>query len=361
MRDGLRMGGGRLGSWLGLVAGAATLLRAAVRRGRSIDLAGRTVIVTGGARGLGLLLAARAGAEGANVAICGRDLAAVAEARELLEKRGVQVLARACDLADRAAADAFVDEVARTFGGIDVVINNAGAIQVGPLETVTVDKMGDALGANLWSAVHVTLRALPHLRAKGREGRIVNVTSIGGRAAVPHLLPYGTAKFALLGFSESLRAELDALPDAPRVVTVIPGLMRTGSFYNAEFDGRRQEEFAWFSVASSLPILSIDANVAARRILHATKDGRAFLRLAFSGFAADLAHRLSPRLTVWAMGLAARALPDRDGEPAGLLAKGRHIASTLPGTRWLALGDAAARENNESPPRPALVPALRSG
>lgn len=360
------MGGGRLGSWMGLVAGAATLLRAAVRRGRSIDLEGRTVVVTGGARGLGLLLAEMAGAEGANVAICGRDLAAVAEAQEQLEKKGVRVLARACDLGDRPSADAFVDEVVRTFGGIDVVINNAGSIQVGPVETVTVDKMEDAMDANLWSAVHVTLRALPHLRARGGDARIVNVTSLGGRAAVPHLLPYGTAKFAFLGFSESLRAELDAMPDAPRVVTVIPGLMRTGSFYNAEFDGRVREEFAWFSVASSLPLLSIDARLAARRILRATKDGRAFLRLAFSAFAVDIAHRVSPRLTVWLMGLAARALPSRDGAPAGLLAKGRHIASSLPGSKLLALGDAAARANNESPPAPAFgtplaAPRLEAG
>jgi NAD(P)-dependent dehydrogenase (short-subunit alcohol dehydrogenase family) len=343
---------GRIAAALAVGVSFAAAVRKLVRRGRSIDLFGRVVVVTGGTRGVGLRIAEEAAEQGAKVAVCGRDLEAVSTALERLEETGAEVLARACDLGDRQAAEAFVDEVARRFGRIDVLVNNAGAIHVGPVETVTVERMEEALASNLWSAVHVTLRALPYLRERRGEGRIVHVTSVGGRAGLPHLLPYGTAKFALVGFSEALRAELAGSPDAPRVVTVIPGLMRTGSYYNAEFDGEPAAELKWFSIASSLPFLSIDAGVAARRILAAARDGRPFLRLAASGHALDWIHRLSPSLAVGALGLANRLLPRGGGKVPEPLPRGRHVASDLPGSFVLRWGDAAAAANNEEPPRP---------
>jgi NAD(P)-dependent dehydrogenase (short-subunit alcohol dehydrogenase family) len=311
----------------------------------------KAVLITGGSRGLGLLLAEEVGRLGAQVAICGRAPEAVERAERHLRDRGVAAFGRACDLADAEEAQSFVDEVAARLGRIDVVVNNAGVIRVGPIETVTLEKLHEVMAANFWSAVHVTLAALPILRESGTESRIVNVGSVGGRAGLPHMLGYDSSKFALTGFSEALRAELSARKGAPRVVTVVPGLMRTGSFYNAEFDGDGPKEFSWFSIGSSLPLVTIDGRRAARRIAAATADGRAFLRLGLFGYAIDWLRRLSPRATVWLMGLVARLLPRESGD--GFATKGRLVDSALPGSMALRLGDRAARANNEMPPMPA--------
>lgn len=95
-----------------------------------------------------------------------------------------------------------------------------------------------------------------------RGGRIVNVSSVGGKIGVPHLLPYTASKFALTGLSEGLRVELKR--ERILVTTVCPGLMRTGSPRNALFRGKHKREYAWFAIADSLPLLSISAESAAR-------------------------------------------------------------------------------------------------
>src|SRR6186997_1202822 len=120
--------------------------------------------------------------------------------------------------------------------------------------------------------LYPTLAVLPDMR-KRRSGRIVNITSIGGKLGIPHLLPYSASKFAAVGFSQGLRAEVAA--EGIKVITVVPGLMRTGSPRNAIFRGRHRSEYAWFSISDALPGVSISAEQAARRIIEATCRGEA--------------------------------------------------------------------------------------
>lgn len=351
-------------TWVG--AGCAALAvglvaRTAVRRARSIDLDGRVVLVTGGSRGLGFHLAKEYGARGARVAIVGRDPETVGIARDRLLVHGITTHAIAADLGDRAMADALVADVVERFGRLDVVVNNAGVIRVGSILDQTAADIDAVMRTNFRGAVHVTLASLAHLMKIGRDARIVNVTSIGGRVGIPHLASYSASKFGLVGFSEALRAELDAMPGGPRVVTVFPGLMRTGSFENAQFQGRVGDEFDWFAASSSAPGLTIGADKAARRIVRATLDGRPFLRVGASAFLGDWAHRASPTLTTIAASLAARLMPrpaaafarapledHHHGAPA---IRGRDITSDLRGTPLLRRGEIAALENNEEPRR----------
>src|SRR5947207_4943379 len=114
----------------------------------------------------------------------------------------------------------------------------------------------------LWLPYDLSMTAIPHPRRVG-EGRVVNIASIGGKVAIPHLAPYCASKFALVGLSDAIRAELAR--DNICVTTVCPGLMRTGSHLNASFKGDHRREFAWFSLGAALPIFSIDANRAARQ------------------------------------------------------------------------------------------------
>lgn len=348
--------------WIGAgcaAVAAGYLARAVVREAHGIDLEGKVVLVTGGSRGLGFHLAKELGSRGAKVAIVGRDSDAVERARDRLAAIGVKVYGVGCDVGDKAMADALIADVVERFGRIDVVVNNAGVIRVGPILDQTAADVDDVMRTNFRGAVHVTLASLAHLMKVGRDARIVNVTSIGGRIGVPHLASYSASKFALVGFSEALRAELDAMPNGPRVVTVVPGPMRTGSFENAQFQGRVGDEFDWFAASSSVPVLTIDAEVAARRIVGATIDGRAFLRVGASAYVGDWARRVSPALTTVAASLAARLLPRaaaaferapldpaRHGAP---VIRGRDIESDLRGTPLMERGEIAALENNEEP------------
>src|SRR5204862_4688180 len=134
-----------------------------------------------------------------------------------------------------------------------VLINNAGVITVGPFEDFSKADFDEAMAIHFWAALYTLKAALPHMRKAG-GGRVVNISSIGGKVGVPHLAAYCASKFALTGFSQSIRAEL--AKDNIRVTTVAPGLMRTGSHVNAKFKGNHAAEFAWFSVSSGTPLIS---------------------------------------------------------------------------------------------------------
>ncbi|HEY0192806.1 MAG TPA: SDR family oxidoreductase, partial [Kofleriaceae bacterium] len=215
-----------------------------------IDIDGKVVVITGGSRGLGLVLARTLVERGARVAICARDLDELGRARRELEQLGGEVFSAQCDVTDRDDVLNFIAAVEDDFGAIDILINNAGVIQVGPIEHMTADDFEQALSVNLRGPLHAMLAVLPGMRRRN-AGRIVNIASIGGRVAVPHLAPYSTSKFALVGLSEGMRAEL--IKDGIYVTTVCPGLMRTGSPRHGLFKGNHQAEYAWFTIGDSLP------------------------------------------------------------------------------------------------------------
>ena len=255
-----------LGTLAGLgIAAAATC---AVRWSRKFDFHNKVVLITGGSRGLGLVLAREFAAEGARIAICARDPHELERAVEDIAKFGTEVLAVPCDVTGQEDVNHLVGEVVKRFGGIDVLVNNAGTIATGPMETMTVGDYEEAMKTHFYGPLYTTLAVLPHLRQRG-GGRIVNISSIGGKVAVPHLLPYSASKFALTGFSEGLRAEVQK--DNIFVTTVCPGLMRTGSPRNAVFKGRHREEYTWFHVLDALPGSSMSAVRAARQIVNACR------------------------------------------------------------------------------------------
>jgi short-subunit dehydrogenase len=184
--------------------------------------------------------------------------------------------------------------------------------------------------------------ALPELRRS--RGRIANISSIGGVVSVPHLLAYCTGKFALVGYSQGLRAAL--AKEGVFVTTVAPGLMRTGSVRNARFKGQIRREYAMASLSASLPLLSIAAETAARRILDAVRHGDAELTLSIPGKLLARFHGLFPGLTADLFGLVDRILPG----PGGVGDRAVRGAETGPSIApaWAtALGDEAALRNNE--------------
>jgi NAD(P)-dependent dehydrogenase (short-subunit alcohol dehydrogenase family) len=235
------------------------------------SFAGKVAIVTGGSRGLGLELARQLALSGAHVAICARDEAELEVAREMLEARGADVFAAACDVTVRDEVERFVGDVLARFGRVDVLINNAGIIQATPMECATEDDYDRSLATHFYGPMYFVEAVLPHMQGR-RQGRIANIASIGGKLSPPHLLPYTASKFALVGYSEGLGVEL--AKDGIRVTTICPGLMRTGSMVNAEFKGQHRKEYGWFAAGASIPVVTIDSTEAARRILDAIARGR---------------------------------------------------------------------------------------
>lgn len=323
----------------------AALLARKLRRGPS--LRGRVVLVTGSSRGLGLVLARQLIRKGARIAICARDERELVRAQNDLAARGGEVLAVVCDLRIPSAAERLVETVIAHYGRLDVLINNAGIIEVGPAGAMSLQDYQSVMGVNFWGSVHTTLAALPHLR-RSALARIVNVGSIGGAIPVPHLLPYTCSKFALVGFSEGLAAEV--APEGVRVTTVLPGMMRTGSFVNALFKGQRPREVSWFSVGSALPLASMSADRAARRILLACARGERFLTLGLPFKALRIAHALAPGISIAVLGALGRLLPELDGaDPSELAEPGWLHRRGLARGPLVALGNRAARRNLEVP------------
>ena len=327
---------------LGLMVGAG----AALRFKRRIKLRNKAVLITGGSRGLGLVMARELAAGGADVAICARDSEELDRARQELRAYGVDVLGILCDVTKRTQVEGMIQGITRHFGRIDILINNAGTISVGPMETMTVEDYEKSMNLHFYAPLYATLAVLPQMKRR-RFGRIVNIASIGGKIAVPHLLPYSAGKFALVGFSEGLRAELEK--DGIYVTTVCPGLMRTGSPRNATFKGQHRKEYAWFTISDSLPLASMSARSAARRILRACRDGEAEVMLNLPTRVATTLHGIFPGLTselnAWVHGL----LPD----PGGIgteRARGYESESEWAPSKWTASTDAAAMENNEVAP-----------
>lgn len=326
-------------------AGAGALLagRALFRRWREYDLKDKAVLITGGSRGLGLVLAREFASEGSRVAICARDREELMRAQDELASMGAQVFAFPCDVTDRSQVKELVEVVADRFDGVDVLVNNAGAIQVGPLEVMTLEDFEHAMEVHFWGPLYTTLAVLPQMKRRG-SGRIVNISSVGGKIGVPHLVPYSASKFALVGLSEGLRAELTK--DGIVVTTVCPGLMRTGSPRNASFKGRHRAEYAWFAISDSLPVTSISAERAARQIVSATKRGQAELVISSQAVLAVKFHALFPEATADALALVNRLLPAPGGIGSRQV-KGSESESPLAPSILTALSERAAERNNE--------------
>src|SRR2546421_497823 len=189
----------------------------------------------------------------------------------------------------------------RRHGRLDVLINNAGQIRVGPIDHMSQEDFEDAMAVHFYAPLYSTFAVLPHMRLRG-EGRIVNISSIGGKIGIPHLVPYCASKFALAGLSESLRAEL--AEDNILITTVYPGLMRTGSPFNAWFKGRHRDEFTWFAVSDSIPLMSMDAARAARQIVNACRCGDAELIVGWPAKLAVVANAVAPSAVALGMRIA---------------------------------------------------------
>jgi len=329
-----------------LTLGAALLARG-MRAARAIDFCEKVVLITG-ARGLALEMARQLGSEGARITIAARVEGELDRARQDLADRGIDATTLVADISNRDAAQQLVRDVVARAGRIDVLINNAGVIQVGPLEHMQRGDFEEAMAVHFWGPLHTMLAAIPEMKRHG-GGRIVNISSIGGKIGVPHLAPYCASKFALTGLSESVRAEI--AKDSIYVTTVCPGMMRTGSPFNAWFKGRHRDEFTWFAISDSIPGMSIHSARAAAQVIDACRHGDAEVVITVPAKLAVMINGVLPEAVATMMALANRfVLPQPTGDRSGdQRHSGWQSLSNAAPSKLTALTERAAVKNNQLP------------
>jgi len=325
----------------GVAAGIGSML---IRRYRpALKFRKRVAFVTGGSRGLGLLLARELASRGAKVAISARDADELTRAEHQISSYGGEVLTLEADMTMREEAEGAIRKAEDRFGEIDILVNNAGTMTVGPIETMTIDDYRTSINTHFWGPYFTTMAVLPTMQRR-KSGRIVNISSVGGKISVPHMIPYSVGKFALTGFSEGLRSEL--LKDHIYVTTVCPGLLRTGSPRNALFKGNNEAEYAWFSTSDALPLLSMSANRAAERIVDACARGDAEVTLTLPARLATKIHGVFPDLAIDLLGVMNRLLPAAGGIGTDVRTGKQSRSKASEG--WAAtLNESAAAANNQ--------------
>lgn len=293
------------------------------------DISGSVAVITGGSRGLGLAIARELAADDVRIVIAARGEEDLEQARRELVQAGAEVLAVPADLRSESDVQRLIGEAADRFGGIDILIHNAGTIQVGPMDHMNDDDFKTAMDVHFWAAHHLFTAARPYLE-QSKNPRIVNVASIGGEMAVPHMAPYVASKSALVGYSDTIRSELAGT--GIRVTTVSPGLLRTGSHANALFKGKRQKEYAWFAGMQGLPFFSTSAERAARKIVRACRAGQPHVTITIAARLAIAADAIAPNMSSYMRDAATRLLPGATSGDADIPKKGREVDEMPPKT-----------------------------
>lgn len=186
----------------------------------------KVAAITGAGSGIGRALAVALAAKGCHLALSDVDEAGLEETERQTAALGVRVTSEVVDVANREAMYAWADQVASEHGRVNLIFNNAGVAVASTVEKMSYGDFEWLMGVNFWGVVHGTKAFLPHLKASG-EGHIINVSSVFGLAGIPSQSAYNSAKFAVRGFTESLRQELDMLGYGVSASCVHPGGIKT--------------------------------------------------------------------------------------------------------------------------------------
>ncbi|QRK11602.1 SDR family oxidoreductase [Archangium violaceum] len=253
---------------------------------------GKVAAITGAASGIGLATAVLLARNGCHVAISDVNEQGLAETAETCRGHGVEVRTARVDVSKREAVHAWADDVAGDLGAVHIVINNAGVALGATIEDTRYEDFEWLMGINFWGVVHGTKAFLPHLKAAG-EGHIVNISSVFGLIAFPTQAAYNAAKFAVKGFTEALRQELEVEGHPIGVTSVHPGGIKTNIARSARMVHRK----GWVDPNSTSDFEKLFATTperAAADILSAILKNRRRQLIGTDAVFIDLMQRLMP-------------------------------------------------------------------
>lgn len=328
-----------------LALGAALLVLRLARGRRTLDFRGRVVVISGGSRGLGLVLARQLALSGAKIALIARDADELERARLEIAALGASCFVVAADISDESAATAAIEAIAAHYGALDALINNAGVMQIGPISHMKDADFESAMKLHFWAPLWLCRAATPHLEASG-NGRIVNIASVGGRIAAPLMAPYIASKFALVGLSDSLRNELGARKIL--VTTVCPGGMRTGSHVQIGFKGAPEAEYGILKHLIAMPGGAIEVDAAAKVIIDAMRHGDPSVTFPFPIHLAALGYAAFPNLAGALIRFVTGFAPQSNNRNGDSQIIGHDLENELPPSKLTHLADRAVAANNET-------------
>ena len=301
---------------LGLLGAAVTANAVYHSHQQKTAMRGKIVVIVGGSRGLGLEIARQFGLAGAHLVLVARKQDELRSAiGMLLQEQAIPNENAAhfvvADISKPEDCQRIISDATERYGRVDVLVNCAAVMMVAPMLDMTAEEFDKAMRVNFFGALHTIQAVLPQMTQR-RSGHIVNIASVGGKIAVPHMLPYVASKFALVGLSEGLHAEARHL--GVRVTTVCPGLMRTGAHVQVEFAGDAEKEYRWFALGATMPGISIAARAAARQIFNATVAGKAEITITPQAWLGARLVGLAPNASQWfAAAVSKLVLPEANG------------------------------------------------
>jgi butyryl-CoA dehydrogenase len=257
------------------------------------DFDGKVVAITGAGSGIGRALAIEFARRRAEVALSDVDEVGLAETVGRCEGQGVKVTSERVDVADRAAVEAWAGRVVEAHGKVNVIVNNAGVAVAATIESVSYEDFEWLMNINFWGVVHGTKAFLPYLRASG-EGHVVNISSVFGLISVPTQAVYNSAKFAVRGFTDALRMELEIEGAPVSCTTIHPGGIKTNIARNARLDQHLAEQAggADQAVSGFDKIALTTPEKAARQIIAAVEKDRRRALIGPDAPVVDLVSRL---------------------------------------------------------------------
>ncbi|KZY93705.1 short-chain dehydrogenase, partial [Oleiphilus sp. HI0072] len=199
------------------------------------NLNGKVAAVTGAGSGIGQALAVNLAQEGCALAISDVNEKGLKETQNLLKGFNVKVTSHALDVADKEAVYAWADKVVEDHGKVNLIFNNAGVALSGTVDSLSIEDYEWIMNINFWGVVYGTKAFLPHLEASG-EGHVVNISSIFGLTSQPLMSGYNASKFAVRGFTESLRQDLEITGSKVSTTCIHPGGIKTNIAQSARVD-----------------------------------------------------------------------------------------------------------------------------
>lgn len=294
------------------VAGTAAAVYAWRQRARRRHVQGRTVLITGGSRGLGLELARKFLAAGAQVALCARNQADLERARQQLAPGGGLVSIHVADISNPQAVERLVSDVTARWGRLDILVNNAGVFMGGPMALMRLDDYQRMLRVNLIGTITVTEACRPYLE---RHGGVITIVSAAGLLPAPHLAPYAVSKAGVSMYAQLLEVELASR--GLETMAVYPSYMPTGSTYSADYRGAVAAEQRVVQRLMHMPFISVDHRRAGSIILNAWLSGRRVVVYPAVARFSIILTNLMPEFALRMMRLANRFYPTNQRPASG--------------------------------------------